>query len=69
MSDDGRDWTTDEAHGATARDQARHCGVLSTGGVGGAAGDVEQQRVQQVEAFRLIYHLHSDCPANVGVKP
>ena len=54
VSDDGWDWTTDEAHRATARHQARHCGVLSTGGVGRAAGDVEQQRVQQIEALGLI---------------
>ena len=60
VSDDWGDWTTDEAHRATAWDQARHCGVLSTGGVGGAVGQVEQQRVQQVEALGLIENLHSD---------
>ena len=68
VSDDWRDWTTDETHGATAWDQARHCGVLSTGGVGGAAGQVEQQRVQQVEALGLVENLHVVCPANVVVR-
>ena len=68
VSDDWWDWTTDETHGATAWDQARHCGVLSTGGVGGAAGQVEQQRVQQVEALGLVENLHVVCPANVVVR-
>ena len=44
MADDGGHGPTDEAD--RPRHEARHCGVLSTGGVGGVAGDVEQEGVQ-----------------------
>ena len=51
MGDDGGDWTADVAEGP------RHEAWQGTG-VAGAVGDVEQEGVQQVKAFRLVYNLH-----------
>ena len=44
MADDGGHGPADEAD--WPRHEARHCWVLSTGGVGGVAGDVEEEGVQ-----------------------
>lgn len=57
MGDDGGDWTADVAEGP--RHEAwQGTGVARTRGVAGAVGDVEQEGVQQVKAFRLVYNLH-----------